>query len=98
CYASWMAIAITHPAPSPFPLAGGGRANPDAFLGVERSLTGRRWRSRGQDERTGLAIAQRLGLPEIVGRLLAGRGIGPAAAESFLEPRLRDLLPDPSGF
>ena len=50
------------------------------------------------DERAGLAIAQRLSLPEIVGRLLAGRGIGPEAAESFLNPTLRDLLPDPSRF
>src|SRR5882724_11701530 len=70
----------------------------EAFLGVERSLTGRRWRARQGDERAGLAIAQRLALPEIVGRLLAGRGIGPEAAESFLNPTLRDLLPDPSHF
>ena len=69
-----------------------------AFLGVERSLTGRRWRGRPSDERLGLAIAQRFSLPEIVGRLLAGRGIGPEAAEAFLNPRLRDLLPDPSQF
>ncbi|MEA2779048.1 MAG: single-stranded-DNA-specific exonuclease [Rhodospirillaceae bacterium] len=69
-----------------------------AFLGIERSLTGRRWRSRGSDERAGLAIAQRLALPEIVGRLLAGRGVGPEAAESFLNPTLREMLPDPSRF
>ncbi len=69
---------------------------PPAFLGVERSLLGRRWRARPGEERAGLAIAQRLSLPEIVGRLLAGRGIAPEAAERFLEPRLRDLLPDPS--
>jgi len=70
----------------------------EAFLGVERSVTGRRWRARQGDERAGLAIAQRLALPEIVGRLLAGRGIRPEAAESFLNPTLRDLLPDPSRF
>jgi len=73
-------------------------ATPPAFLGVEHSLTGRRWRSRHADERAGMAIAQRLGLPEIVGRLLAGRGVGPEAAESFLNPTLRELLPDPSRF
>ena len=44
----------------------------EAFLGVERSLLGRRWRARGGEDRAGLAIAQRLALPEIVGRLLAG--------------------------
>ncbi len=70
----------------------------EAFLGVETSLTGKRWRGRLGDERAGLAIAQRLSLPEIVGRLLAGRGVAPEAAESFLNPTLRELLPDPSRF
>lgn len=67
-----------------------------AFLGVERSLTGRRWLSRAGDERMALALSQRLGLPEIVGRVLAARGIGLDEAPSFLNPTLRDLLPDPS--
>ncbi|OAN52135.1 single-stranded-DNA-specific exonuclease RecJ [Paramagnetospirillum marisnigri] len=66
------------------------------FLGVERSLSGRRWVSRAGDERQALALAQRLGLPELVGRVLAARGIGLDEAESFLNPTLRDLLPDPS--
>ena len=66
------------------------------ILGVERSLTGRRWRERTGDPRAGLAIAQRLGLPEIIGRVLAARGIGPEEAERFLNPLLRESLPDPS--
>ena len=66
------------------------------FLGVERSLTGRRWLSREGDERLALALSQRLGLPEMVGRVLAARGIGLEEAPSFLNPTLRDLLPDPS--
>jgi single-stranded-DNA-specific exonuclease len=66
------------------------------FLGIERSLCGRRWRQRAGDDRAGLALAQQLGLPEIVGRLLAARGIAAAEAERFLSPRLRDLLPDPA--
>jgi single-stranded-DNA-specific exonuclease len=41
-------------------------------------------------------MAQQLGLPEIVARVLAGRGVDIAAAPQFLEPRLRDQLPDPS--
>ncbi|MDI3309299.1 MAG: single-stranded-DNA-specific exonuclease RecJ [Acetobacteraceae bacterium] len=75
---------------------------PDGFrpsgpvLGVTRSVTGRRWLWREADARTGLAIAQRLDLPELVGRLLAARGVGPEAAADFLEPTLRALLPDPS--
>jgi single-stranded-DNA-specific exonuclease len=43
-----------------------------------------------------LGIAQRLDLPEIVGRLLASRDIGIDGAADFLEPTLRVLLPDPS--
>ena len=67
------------------------------FLGVERSACGRRWRARPADENAARAIAERLGLPEIVARLLAQRGIGHADAAAFLAPRLRDQLPDPGG-
>jgi len=72
--------------------------DPAPFLGVERSVTGKFWRQRASDERMGLAIAQRMRLPEIVGRLLAARGQTLDTAESFLAPKLRDLLPDPSRF
>ncbi|MEL7347955.1 MAG: DHH family phosphoesterase, partial [Pseudomonadota bacterium] len=68
-----------------------------AFLGVVRSATARRWV--GPDaavERMGEAIAQAAGVPQIVGRLLAARGVEPAGAEGYLSPRLRDLMPDPS--
>jgi single-stranded-DNA-specific exonuclease len=68
----------------------------DAVLGVARSATGRRWIWRQGEARTGLAIAQRLSLPEMVGRLLAARGVGIEDAPHFLEPTLRALLPDPS--
>ena len=67
-----------------------------AVLGVERSVCGRRWRARGGDAMAGLALAQRFSLPEIVGRLLAARGIEADAVEGFLAPTLRALLPDPS--
>lgn len=67
----------------------------DAVLGVERSLSGKRWVRRGGDERTALALSQRLGVPEIVGRVLAARGVELEEAERFLNPTLRDLLPDP---
>jgi len=65
-------------------------------LGIERSLTGRRWVWRVGEDRVGLGIAQRAGLPEIVGRLLAARGIAIEDCAHFLEPTLRALLPDPS--
>src|SRR5258708_2615978 len=67
-----------------------------AFLGVERSVSGRRWRTRGSDNGEGALISERLALPEIVGRLLAQRDIRLAAAPGFLAPRLRDQLPDPA--
>ena len=65
-------------------------------LGIVRSLTGRRWVWRAAEERLGLGIAQRHGLPEILGRLLAARGVGLEGAADYLEPTLRALLPDPS--
>ena len=67
-----------------------------SFLGVERSIGGKRWESRLADERLALTLAQRLDLPELIGRVLAARSVDLEGAASFLEPRLRDLLPDPS--
>ncbi len=66
-----------------------------AILGVERSLTGRRWRPRLADDRAAMTLAQRLDLPEALARVLAARGVTADTAGGFLEPRLRDLLPDP---
>ena len=63
---------------------------------VEGTVSGRSWRLRPADPARSAAIAQRHGLPEILGRVLAGRGIEPGEVPSFLEPRLKDVLPDPS--
>src|SRR5690349_9988542 len=68
---------------------------PPPFLGVERSLTGRAWRLASVDERRAQAISQRLKLPEVIGRILSSRGVGIDEAEAYLNPTLRDLLPDP---
>ena len=67
----------------------------DHFLGVERSLSGRCWAIRKADNRMALAISQRLGVPEIVGRILDARDIELDQAASYLNPTLKDLLPDP---
>ena len=68
-----------------------------AFLNVAASVTGRRWLGpSAEHERLGLAIAQAADLPELVGRVLARRGVAPAEAAAFLAPSLRDLMPDPS--
>ncbi len=66
-----------------------------AFLGVERSASGKRWELRPVDERLAAAISQSRGLPDIVGRAIAGRGIGLEDIEGFLNPSLRDQMPDP---
>ncbi len=60
------------------------------------SLSGRRWVWREAEDRIGLGIAQRLGVPEILGRMLAIRGVGVEGAADFLTPTLRALMPDPS--
>ncbi len=66
-------------------------------LGVTSSLTGKSWVWRaGDEERAGLRIAQHLGVPELMGRLLAARGVKAEQAADFLDPTLRAMLPDPS--
>jgi single-stranded-DNA-specific exonuclease len=65
------------------------------FLGVDRSVSGRAWVSRLADDRLALAIAQREGLPEIVARVLAGRGVAPEDCAAYLAPSLKSLMPDP---
>ncbi len=69
-----------------------------AFLGVEASLTGRRWVGPSAEaDRLSEAMAQDTGLPLPLARVLVARGVAPPDAERFLEPQLRDLLPDPRG-
>ncbi len=67
------------------------------FLGVERSVGGRAWRDRldARGQAHALAIAQRHGLPELLARVLAGRGVDADAVEAFLDPTIKRLLPDP---
>jgi len=67
-----------------------------AFLDVERSATGRRWVSRLADSRMAQAISQQQDVPEIVGRVLAARGVDTESAEAFLNPTIRTLMPQPS--
>jgi single-stranded-DNA-specific exonuclease len=65
-------------------------------LGIERSLTGKRWYAREADERLTLAIAQNRNLPEVLARVLAGRSVTLDALDDYFEPTLRRALPDPS--
>jgi single-stranded-DNA-specific exonuclease len=67
------------------------------FLDVEASALGRPWRARldGAGEMRALAIAQIGGRDELVARVLAGRGVAPEAVDRYLDPTVRDLMPDP---
>ena len=49
----------------------------------------------GGDTRQAETISQRLGVPDLIGRLLAARGVPLDEALLFLSPTLKDLLPDP---
>ena len=70
---------------------------PAAFLGVSHSATGRLWRDRldTRGAARSLAIAQRYQLPEMLARVIAGRGIDIDAVTDFLDPTIRRLMPDP---
>ncbi|MCV6545947.1 MAG: single-stranded-DNA-specific exonuclease RecJ [Cohaesibacter sp.] len=73
-------------------------ADSKAYLGVTNSAKERKWVER-LDER-GLsiasAIAQSQGIADIVARVMAGRGLDVAAAQGYLDPAIKDLMPDPS--
>lgn len=68
------------------------------FLGVAQSVTGQFWQERLDDQTRNIAleIAQSRDLPELIARVLAGRGVVTDEVETFLEPSIRDLMPDPS--
>jgi single-stranded-DNA-specific exonuclease len=70
---------------------------PLAFLGVSYSATGKLWRDRldARGAARALAIAQRHNLPEMLSRVIAGRGIDIDAVDDFLDPTIRKLMPDP---
>jgi single-stranded-DNA-specific exonuclease len=70
----------------------------DDFLGVARSISGRRWRARPADAADVRAIGLRYGLAEPLARALAARGVTVDGGEAYLRPTLKALFPDPSSF
>ena len=70
---------------------------PPAFLGVTQSVTGKLWRDRldARGAARALAIAQRYQLPEMLSRVLAGRDVAIEDVPDFLDPTIRELMPDP---
>ena len=67
------------------------------FLDVETSALGRPWRDRldAAGQGRAQAINQLHGLPIMLARVLAGRGVAPDEAPAFLDPTIRALMPDP---
>ncbi len=76
----------------------GKQSETSTFLNVEKSLSGKRWIERldGRGRNQALAISQSYDIPDLIARVLAGRGIEAEEAEQFLSPTIRDLMPDPS--
>ena len=68
----------------------------NSFLGVEKSLTGRRWIGPNEHiERNAEEIVQKCGIEWPLARVLARQDVPPLFIESYLNPTLRELLPDP---
>jgi len=67
-------------------------------LGVARSANDNAWRERlmAADTRAAMAMSQTHGLPDVLARVMAARGVQPDDASAFLEPSLKALMPDPS--
>ncbi len=60
------------------------------------SISGQRWVYQKSDENQAEFLMQRLGLPYTVCRIMAARGIDADAAQNFLDPKIQNLMPDPS--
>lgn len=68
------------------------------FLGIRKSVTGQKWMDRlgPREANAALAIAQHHGISDLVSRVLAGRGVSVEGAPEFIDPSLRNLMPDPA--
>jgi single-stranded-DNA-specific exonuclease len=69
-----------------------------AFLDVSQSARGYVWRERlpRDAQNLALAISQQHGLPELLGRVLAARGVALGDVPVFLDPSVKALMPDPA--
>jgi len=70
-----------------------------AFADVESSLTGRRWKPLAEEiHRKGLAISQALEIPEIVSRVIAMQNVPIESVQSFMDAKIKTLMPNPKFF
>ncbi|MDC0476200.1 single-stranded-DNA-specific exonuclease RecJ [Alphaproteobacteria bacterium] len=77
----------------------------DATLGIVKSFSGARWVparssfSASEIDRYAAALVETVDdLPLPIARIMAGRGLTVDSIAAYLEPRLRESLPDPSRF
>lgn len=77
----------------------------DSFLGINKSASGARWVDAlsnlppAQRNRLAAALCEAVpDLPLPVAAILADRGLDAASLPSYMQPKLRDLLPNPSRF
>ena len=68
----------------------------EPFLNIAKSAKGQVWQARSLDQRMASANSQKLELPEIIGRVMAARGVSSDEAEAWLNPTIRGLMPKPS--
>ena len=59
------------------------------------SATGAQWRSEEGEPRLAAGLMEATGMPQALANILAGRGITQEEVASWLEPKIRDLMPDP---
>ena len=59
------------------------------------SLGGNLWQIAEADERFSDLVAQRYNLPYIMAKIIALRGIALEDVETFLSPKINNLMPDP---
>ena len=65
---------------------------------ISASYGARYWTVNAQDEAAVRALAPQLGGNDLLARLLALRGVGASAVDTYLNPTLKALFPDPASF
>ena len=68
---------------------------PTAFLGVERSLSGRRWVGPDALAQRSAEMIEQAGHPPALASVLARLGVSARDVNGYLDPKIKDLLPDP---
>ena len=67
-----------------------------AFLGIKKSASGKFWQIRDVNDRDVMTMSQRHSLPDLLARVMVGRGVTIDNAIDYLNPTIKNLMPDPS--